>query len=158
MVKVIIKDLEEKIKRTTELMLKIDKCLENGEVPSFDKELYELYFTLPYRYKRKYMGFIPWKKLIDKKEEDFEDTIESREDHLRDIISVIFFNEYDGSDKNVSEARIYMIQKMMNGEIPYKYGITRHVIASALETELSLIYKDRESVEKIIEEKRKETK
>lgn len=158
MAKVRIVDLEEKIKRTAELMIKIDECLENGEVPSFDKELYELYFTLPYRYKRKYMGFIPWKKLIDKKEEDFEDTIESREDCLRDIISVIFFEEFDGSDKNVAEARIYMIQKMMDGVIPYKYGITRHVIASALETELSLICKDRESVEKIIKEKRKETK
>ena len=158
MLKVRIVDLEEKIKRTAELMIKIDECLDNGEVPSFDKELYELYFTLPYRYKRKYMGFIPWKKLIDKKEEDFEDTIESREDHLRDIISIIFFKEFDGSDTNVAEARIYMIQKMMNGEIPYKYGITHHVIGSGLESELSLICKDRESVKKILEEKRKETK
>lgn len=158
MAKIIITDLREKIERTKELIAKIDDCLENGETPSFDNELCELYFTLPYRHKHKYMGFIPWKKIIDKKEEDFEDTIESREDCLRDIISVIFFEEFDGSDKNVAEARIYMIQKMMDGVIPYKYGITRHVIASALETELSLICKDRESVEKIIKEKRKETK
>lgn len=158
MAKIIITDLREKIERTKELIAKIDECLENGEASSFDNELCELYFTLPYRHKRKYMGFIPWKKLIDKKEDDFEDTIESREDHLRDIISVIFFKEFDGSDKNVADARIYMIQKMMDGEIPYKYGITRYVIGSALESELSLICKDRESVKKILEEKRKETK
>ena len=65
------------------------------------------------------MGFIPWKKLIDRTEEDFEESFETTEEQLKDVLFTIFAY-YDGKNRNVGDARLYALQKMMDGEIPPK--------------------------------------
>lgn len=139
-------DLNEKLNRTVaegqELVDKIEESIKMGIRPQFDEEILKYYEFFSYNLKVRYMSFIPWKKLMDRTKEDFVDSFESMQSQLNDVLHIIFRN-YDGKDKNVGDARLYALQKMINGEILLNGIIIRGVEKDGIKEELELLNRNR---------------
>lgn len=139
-------DLNEKLNRTVaegqELVDKIEESIKMGIRPQFDDEILKYYEFFSYNLKVRYMSFIPWKKLMDRTKEDFVDSFESMQYQLNDVLHIIFRN-YDGKDKNVGDARLYALQKMINGEILLNGIIIRGVEKDGIKEELELLNRNR---------------
>ena len=79
---------------------------------------------------------------MDRTKEDFVDSFESMQSQLNDVLHIIFRN-YDGKDKNVRDARLYALQKMVNGEIHLNGIIIRGVEKDGIKEELELLNRNR---------------
>lgn len=139
-------DFNEKLNRTVEegqeLVDKIEESIKMGIRPQFDEEILKYYEFFSYSLKVRYISFIPWKKLMDRTKEDFVDSFESMQSQLNDVLHIIFRN-YDGKDKNVGDARLYALQKMINGEILLNGIIIRGVEKDGIKEELELLNRNR---------------